>query len=302
MGLTLLTAASSTALVELAAVKSRLGISGSAQDATLQDLVREASASIVKYMGRDLARQGYHEGLQGLGKPYLLLSRFPVDRDSLVISINGLPAPWITVHDAAFGKLFSPGGWGGWSGTWDGYLGGCGGYWNSSSVAFGQDDLGVNAYYMAGYVVPGMLTTWPVPQWAASTEYSLGDWVKPLSGGSPLLMECTTAGTSGLTEPAWPVPQVIPGPGGAGATVKSFFTVADGSAVWTSRDAQELDPDIRKAAILTVKAAVDSAVRPFGQVSISGGDLRESYVPGSVDIDLPNGVKRLLDNWDAGRV
>jgi hypothetical protein len=300
MGVTLLAAASSTALVELAAVKERLGISGSAQDLTIQDLIREASASVVKYLGYDLARQGYHEGLQGLGKPYVLLSRFPVDRDSLVISIDGFPATSFTVHDASIGKLFNSGGWGGgyWSGGWETWGGT--GYWASSGVRFGKD-LGVNAYYKAGYVVPGMLSTWPVPQWAAGAAHSLGDWVKPLTGGSPLLMECTTAGTSGVIEPTWPVPQVIPGSVGAGATVKSFFTVTDGTAVWTSRDAQELDPDLRKAAYLTVKAAIESGSRPTGLTSLQGGDIRETYAAASADIDLPNGVKRLLDNWDMGR-
>jgi hypothetical protein len=146
-----------------------------------------------------------------------------------------------------------------------------------------------------------MLTTWPVPQWAAGTPYSLGAWIKPSPSNSPLLMECTTAGTSGGTAPAWPVPQVIPGPGGSGASVKSFFTVADGAAVWTSRDAQELDPDLRKAAFLAVKAAFESGSRPTGLTSQQGGDLRETYAPGSVDVDLPSGVKRLLDNWAMGR-
>ncbi len=299
MGVTLLSAASSTALVELAAVKDFLGISNSSQDIPLQDLIQEASASVVKFLGFDLARQGYHEGLQGLGKPYVLLSRFPVDRDSLVVSIDGIPAPWFTVHDASIGKIFNPGGWGGGYGSLgSGYWGG--GYWSSSNVLFGED-LGVNAYYMAGYVVPGMLTTWPVSKWAAGTEYSLGDWVKPLTGGSPLLMECTTAGTSDVSEPTWPVPQVIPGPAGAGASVRSFFTVTDGTAAWTSRDTKELDPDLRKAAKLTVKGAFEAKDRPTGLTSLSGGDLRESYAPNSVDVDLPDGVKRLLENWAMGR-
>lgn len=57
--------------------------------------------------------------------------------------------------------------------------------------------------------------------WKSSTSYSVGDVVFSANAASYKLMECTTAGTSGLTEPTWPT---------AGNTVN------DGSAVWTVRD------------------------------------------------------------------
>lgn len=54
--------------------------------------------------------------------------------------------------------------------------------------------------------------------WAATTAYSLGNYRSPtVANGN--LYRCTTAGTSGGTEPTWPT--TIGG------------TVADGSAVWT---------------------------------------------------------------------
>jgi hypothetical protein len=66
----------------------------------------------------------------------------------------------------------------------------------------------------------------PVVPWAASKAYALGDVVQPVSpaAGSTLYYECTIAGTSGTTEPAWPTT-----PGTASPT--------DGTAVWTCRDA-----------------------------------------------------------------
>lgn len=61
--------------------------------------------------------------------------------------------------------------------------------------------------------------------WAATTAYAVGDFVKATGGAEPtLLFECTTAGTSGGTEPAW---DTTPG-----------NTTADGTVVWTCRLAQ----------------------------------------------------------------
>jgi hypothetical protein len=61
----------------------------------------------------------------------------------------------------------------------------------------------------------------PFPNdWAASTAYSLGNFAKPVNENG-YHYECTTAGTSGAAEPAWPT---SPGQ-----------TVQDGTAVWTCR-------------------------------------------------------------------
>jgi len=60
-----------------------------------------------------------------------------------------------------------------------------------------------------------------ISKWAASTAYSLGAIVKPTGGYSGCVYECTTAGTSGTTEPTWPTAD-----GG---------TVADNTVTWTCR-------------------------------------------------------------------
>ena len=74
--------------------------------------------------------------------------------------------------------------------------------------------------------IMGLLTlAIPASTWAASTAHVIGDCVKPAAAPSesPLYYGCTTPGTSGAAEPAWPM---TPGK-----------TANDGTAVWTCRDA-----------------------------------------------------------------
>lgn len=60
--------------------------------------------------------------------------------------------------------------------------------------------------------------------WGATTAYVLGNFVKAVSGAQPtLLFECTTAGTSGGTEPSW---DTTPGQ-----------TTVDATVTWTTRSA-----------------------------------------------------------------
>lgn len=58
------------------------------------------------------------------------------------------------------------------------------------------------------------------PDWQATTAYVLKDFVQPLTPDG-FFYECTTAGTSGASEPSWP------------AVLGN--TIADGSVVWTCR-------------------------------------------------------------------
>lgn len=57
--------------------------------------------------------------------------------------------------------------------------------------------------------------------WAASTAYSEGDFVEPTTANG-FIYRCTTAGTSGSTEPTWPTTE--------------GDTVSDGTVVWTCHD------------------------------------------------------------------
>lgn len=58
-------------------------------------------------------------------------------------------------------------------------------------------------------------------KWTAATAYSVGDYIGPNTGGANRSYECTTAGTSGGTEPTW--------------TTTIGNTNNDNTAVWTCR-------------------------------------------------------------------
>jgi hypothetical protein len=294
MGLDILTAASQTALIELAAVKQRLSIapSDTSKDVLLQDLIIEASNAICEHLGRDLGRQDYHETIAGLDKAELLLARFPVDRDSVTAQVSTFDVTqWVRVHDTRIGKLFLLGGWS----SIGGYTEGAG---YNYSYPYGPDgnDHNVDVWYTAGYLLPAVVTTWQ-----PSATYASGSWVRPASGGSPLRFLCTAPGVSATTEPAWPTPQVS-GTSQLVTVTTSRFSVADGSVTWSSRDALELPLDLRKYAWIAVKHQYELLVREVGLVSQGGGTDRWAFDPSTVDTDLPNGVKRGLHLWDMGRV
>lgn len=89
------------------------------------------------------------------------------------------------------------------------------------------DEKVLNALMQAASL--GAPATWYVgiigaPTWAASTAYSAGNYVVPtnfnsLAGSTGRIFKCTTAGTSGSTQPTWPTT--------AGGTV------TDGGVTWT---------------------------------------------------------------------
>jgi hypothetical protein len=99
------------------------------------------------------------------------------------------------------------------------------GYWEAGSKLYedvpvaGQPAGWVNT--RAGYAsAPWATGTIYYSKWAPATVYALNTYLMPNDlTGSGFTYKCTTAGTSGTTQPAWPV--------GVGATV------SDGSAVWT---------------------------------------------------------------------
>ncbi|MDI6815278.1 MAG: hypothetical protein QMC90_04280 [Dehalococcoidales bacterium] len=75
------------------------------------------------------------------------------------------------------------------------------------------------------------------PAWAANTAYALGDKVEPTTKNN-CVYECTTAGTSGATEPTW--------------TTNEGSTVADNTVVWTCHtyEANAAQTDLIGASIL----------------------------------------------------
>jgi hypothetical protein len=286
-------------LVDVATVKARLNVGVSTFDSMFEDLIDEASQAIVEQIGFDLVRQTYHEALQGHGKPYIRLSRWPVDRDSIPqIFINGIAIPYDGTswrfHDSRIGKLFLSGGWSspsGMGGYYGGYYEGPG-YYGYSNTIYGED-TNIDVSFTAGYLTPGM-----VNDWAPGVVITPGSWVRPLTAGTPLLFLCTAGGTTGMTEPAWPVP-TITYPDGVRSMVTSQFTVSDGSVTWASHDALELPYELKKFAYLAVKASWLSRLRPDDVTTRELDGARETYDAKLVGLELPQGVINGLSRWHA---
>lgn len=267
MGIEVLTRASNSNLIELASVKTRLGIEGTSEDETLTELIEEASSSIVDYIGRPLARQRYRETIAGEDRPRIVLSRYPVDTDSVTVTVDGIEETDHVIENPANGVLYLSGGWPRTFPT------------NYVDYRYGgEKDITVT--YTAGYLLPG-----DVASWTASTAVALHTWIRPSTASlSPYLYQVTTAGITGASEPSYPA--------------STGLTVASGTAVLTARDAVELPAVIRKYAFLLVRDAYSN--RPTGLTSQSADGFSESY-DASRDSDLlPQSVKRGLDRWRLG--
>jgi len=72
-----------------------------------------------------------------------------------------------------------------------------------------------------------------LPQWAASTAYSLGQMAQPLASPDGYRYEVTTAGTSSGSEPIW---DTTPG-----------NTTSDGTVVWTNRGLKHEETEVKLA-------------------------------------------------------
>jgi len=126
--------------------------------------------------------------------------------------------------------------------------------------------------------------------WAGTTAYSLGAYVKPSSPNNNLY-ECTTAGTSGSSEPTW---GTVPG-----------GTTTDGSVVWTCRPYQgryyaTFTPDAEGEWIALIENTTDSngkVVKAFNVVGHSVDSIGDAV--GVVDT-VVDGIQADLDNATDG--
>lgn len=260
MAVRVLTAARTQALVGLAVVKDRLHITGTAQDAALTLLIAEASSAIVAWLARPLARQRYEQACRGNGRRRLLLDRHPVDRDSVTVEVDGEAVTDFVVVEPEGGMLSRGVGW-------------------PRPSAELDDENNVVVTYRAGYVLPEMISTW-----TASATAVLGEWLRPTSPAlTPFLLEVTTGGALGGTEPTYPA-------AGGG-------TVASGAAVLTARDAAELPPILQQCAWVTVLEFYQRTLRLPGVTSMSADGFSASFDLKALDCALPSNVERSLAHW-----
>lgn len=262
MSVRVLSAASTSKLIALSTVKDRLGITDSSQDVRLGELIAEASSAIEDYVGRSLGRQQYQETLSGNDRLRLGLSRFPVDADSVTLTIDGTAETDFSVEDPSAGILWREN------------------TWTSDFKEIGQrEEENVSVTYKAGYILPDQITNW-----LASTAVASGAWVRPTTPVKDFLFEVTTAGTTGSSEPSWPTT--------AGGTK------TDGTAVFTARHALELPKAIQSAAWLAVHELHTSMTRGLGVRAVESDGQRVEYQSSfGQQGGLPVGVMRLLDGW-----
>ena len=224
--LEILTRASVTDVVPVALAEQQLGIAASTETAKLGEWIDQVTDDLGRLTRRGtLALQRYRETHRlDRASELLVLGRAPVEKGSVSLTIEGTANTDWELQDHEAGILWREDGW---------------------SV---EEDIVVT--YRAGWLVPDQVTAW-----AASTAFPTTAgiaWVRPTSPAvTPFLLEATTAGTSGGTEPTWPT------------TVGG--TVTDGTVVWTARAVEELPKGLRGLAIAAVQELREGAPRGIAQ-------------------------------------
>lgn len=104
-----------------------------------------------------------------------------------------------------------------------------------------------------------------LPEWEAATDYVVGDRVQAV-GGDGFVYRCTDAGTSGGSEPTWPI-------GGIGSTV------IDGGVIWTKFS--------EKHEITEIKLALSEG----GLTSAVAGD------PLDIGTEVEGGTANAVEVW-----
>lgn len=144
--LTVETPASATDLVELATVKTQLGISNGDADDELNRLIDAASESIAEYLRYFPWQQTYTETLRGDSTPMLALSQMPVQSVTSVTIAGSLVTDYV-IESAKAGILWRDAGW-----PRSALFGRPVDY---HPIGGGQDDYNVSVEYVAGWLVPG---------------------------------------------------------------------------------------------------------------------------------------------------
>ncbi len=117
-----------------------------------------------------------------------------------------------------------------------------------------------------------------LPIWVTLTAYVVGNKVQPI-GGNGFVYECTTAGTTAVSQPSWP-------------TTPLGATVVDGTVVWTLISVHHATTEIRMA--LTsggVAGATPGAALSIG-TTVTGGTI--NAVP--IYLSLTNAVTNIANN------
>lgn len=212
-------------IIDLAAVKTELGITDSASDAKLTRLIDAATAAFAGAYGlqREFWRRTVEESVVGRGGELLFVENWPVESvTSITEAGTTVTASEYSIEGWRRDRIYRDNGWA--RDSQGGFA-----YFTST----GNEEFDTVATYVGGWVMPEKLS-----DWTASTAYAVGDFVRSSSTSDLFLFECTAAGTSDSSEPTWPTTE--------------DGTVVDNGATWTARYATEFPQDLREAAYITV--------------------------------------------------
>jgi len=126
----------------------------------------------------------------------------------------------------------------------------------------------VNIYYSAVHALDQLVTT----VWAATTAYVVGDLRIPTPGNETgFNYRCTTAGTSGASEPSWPI---VPG-----------TSIIDGTAVWTCTGGSTLPSHLEDLCAVGAGAyaAIEWAAYSINQLNVGGAPTPTEYLKWAQD-------------------
>lgn len=272
MALVPLTPAAVTDVIDLASVKAMLGIEDTASDAVLAMNIRSMTSGVREFFGRELAWQTYQETVPyeiapGRARDRIKLSCNPIDPETVSLSLNGYPLTSWYVDDAEAGMLVR-----------DPYFAALS---FSGSFPVTPGSWRISVTYGGGFA-------YGTTDWTASTAVKVGAWVRP-SAPSFLRFVCTTAGTTGATEPAWPV---------------VGLTVIDGTAVWTARQVRELPEIIPQLTYFAIRDAFEAADRPSDVIRSEGEGFLEMYArsgaAGTISTEVLAALAPLRAKYGAG--
>ena len=186
-------------------------------------------------------RQTYTVLLPGLGGEFLPMPRWPIESvTSVALGSTTVDASSYSIAGEERSAIYADNGW-------------------YRSVTRSRAKHAIAGDEEHEYTVTGLLAGWVMPpivsEWAASTAYSVGEFVRSTDASDLAIFECTTAGTSDATEPTW--------------DTDDGDTTADNDVIWTARvNAREMPADLAEAGLITIMDWFsDGLSTPAGVVS-----------------------------------
>lgn len=252
MGIAVSTPASSRRLTRAQTVLDELG---SGDKPTIERLIDQASAAIVRHCRREFARAAVVESVPGNDLLEIQLSRTPIARVTSV-SVDGDVITDYSIEDRDEGTLYRRDGWA-WTAQRIPGFGGRQRFPGWGQALAGREEPSISVSYVGGYLVPEQYLLNVVTLSASATDNSFND---SASGFPALLSAGDILVVSGFTSAANNGRFVVTGtPTASKVTVSATLTTE--SADPASSRSISFDPpdechsffDLEKACIETVK-------------------------------------------------